>query len=76
MTHPLQELRQSLDLTREKFADTVGRTRAFVSLVESGRAALGRKTVLLIVDRYRLELSRLGITAEDLLRGSRARGAA
>lgn len=53
--------------------DEINRTRAFVAMVEAGRAELGRISVIALVDRFRPELERLGITAEDLLRGRRAR---
>jgi len=73
--HPLQELREAVGLGKEEFAGRIGCTRAFIAMVESQRPAtnLGRATVLSIVDVFRDDLNRLGITAEDLLRGTRER---
>lgn len=69
--HPLQVLRESLGVTRTDLADSIDRTRTFISMVESGRTHLGRESVLALFERYRGDLNRLGITAEDLLRGCR-----
>lgn len=71
--HPLQELREAIGLKRDEFATRIGRSRPLVALVETGRAELGRATVLRIFDTFRDDLNRLGITAEDLLRGTRER---
>lgn len=71
--HPLRELRDALSLTPTELADAVGRSRPFVVMVENGKTSLGRESVLALFDRYRDALNRLGITAEDLLRGSRER---
>jgi len=69
--HPLRELREAVGLSRDQMADRVGRTRPFIAMVEEGDTNLGRETVLSIFDEFRAELNRLGITAEDLLRGQR-----
>lgn len=75
--HPLQELRESLGMERADFAKSIDRTRPFVAMVEDYEAtSLGRETVLAVFDLYRDALNRLGITAEDLLRGTRDREAA
>ena len=71
--HPLRELREALGLNQSELADAIGRSHAFICMIESGQARLGRETVLAVMDRYRPVLNRLGITAEDLLRGSRSR---
>ena len=72
--HPLQELREALGKERAEFAESIGRTRPFVAMVEDYEGTdLGRETVLAIFDLYRDALNRLGITAEDLLRGTRER---
>ena len=74
--HPLQELRLALRLGRDEFAGQIGRTRPFVAMVEDYDGTdLGRETVLRIFDLYRDTLNQLGITAEDLLRGTRERPA-
>ena len=72
-SHPLRELREALGLNQAELAEAIGRTRVFVSMVENRQTRLGVDTVLAVVDRYRPVLNRLGITAEDLLRGSRSR---
>lgn len=73
-SHPLQELRQALGMERDAFAEAIGRTRPFIAMVEDYQDTdLGRETVLRIFDRFRDTLNQLGITAEDLLRGSRDR---
>lgn len=75
--HPLQDLRESLGLDRIAFAKAIGCTRPFVAMVEDYEDTdLGRATVLRLFDLYRDHLNRLGITAEDLLRGTRDREAA
>lgn len=40
-------------------------------MAESGATELGRETVIRLFDEFRADLNRLGITAEDLLRGER-----
>jgi len=71
--HPLQELREALGLKPAELAERIGRTRAFVAMVEGGHSDMGRESVIALFDAFRDELNRLGITAEDLLRGTRER---
>jgi transcriptional regulator with XRE-family HTH domain len=71
--HPLRELRKSLGLNQRQFAGEVGLHPTYVSQLETGSEPVGKTTALRIADRYRLEMARLGITIEDLMRGSRAR---
>ncbi len=65
-----------MDLSPTELAEAIGRSRPFVVMVENGKTSLGRESVLALFDRYRDALNRLGITAEDLLRGSRERSPA
>lgn len=71
--HPLRELRKSLDLNQRQFGAEVGLHPTYVSQLETGTEPVGKGTALKIADRYRVEMARLGITIEDLMRGSRAR---
>ena len=76
--HPLQELRDTLDLSQEGFAAAVGKPlyQSTISTVEAFRSGLSRELALKLAGLYRTEMNGLGITVEDLLRGSRARPAA
>lgn len=71
--HPLQELREALGLKPAELGERIGRTRAFVAMVEGGHSDMGRESVIALFDVFRDDLNRLGITAEDLLRGTRGR---
>ena len=71
--HPLRELRKSLSLNQRQFATEVGLHPTYVSQLETGSEPVGKSTSLKIADRYRVEMARLGITIEDLMRGSRSR---
>ena len=71
--HPLRELRKSLGLNQRPFAVEVGLHPTYVSQLETSSEPVGKGTALKIADRYRVEMARLGITIEDLMRGSRAR---
>lgn len=72
----LVEVREALGLSPSEFGEALGITRQQVWNAENGEWGLGSKRILRLVDLYRTELNRLGITAEDLLRGCRARPAA
>ena len=76
LEHTVKELRSALDLKQGEFADEVGLSAAYVSQVENRVLALGKAAGFKIMDRYRTESLRLGITLEDLLRGSREGAAA
>jgi len=76
MDHPVKQLRRALGMTQEEFARAVGIHRTRISQVEHRpNHTLGSKTAIRIADVYRAELVRLGITVEDLIRGSRGRAA-
>jgi len=74
--HPIRELRNALGLKQREFAEQVGLSAAYVSQVENGVLDLGKEAGFKIMDRYRTEALRLGITLEDMLRGSREGAAA
>ena len=69
----MKALRLSLGLTQAGMAESLGITHAIISRAESG-TGLGAVTTRKICDRYRVEMSRLGLTAEDFLRGERWSG--
>lgn len=71
--HPLKELRLALKLTQEGFGDTVSVTQSQVSEHELTGRGIGPDGLLRLADKYRVEMNRLGLTIEDLLRGTRAR---
>jgi transcriptional regulator with XRE-family HTH domain len=72
LAHPIRELREAVGLTREELAERIGRTRPFITMLEEYEGQeLGRETALRLFDEFRTDLNRLGITAEDLLRGYR-----
>ena len=66
----MQTLRSALGLSQEKLAETLGCHHSLISVTEAGRS-LGGVTTRKICDLYRTELVRLGLTAEDFLRGER-----
>lgn len=57
-------------MTQAAFAESVGVGGQYQWQVESGRQVYGRETVLAIADKYGADMERLGITVEDLLRGT------
>lgn len=69
--HPGKKLRKALGLSQAKFAETLGLHQPNVSAVEAGvrGRSYSRRTVLAIMDRYRRQCRKLGVTAEDLVRG-------
>ncbi len=73
--HPLSELRASLGLTQQQLATELETSQSYISQVESGGSRIGRDFALAVKDRWPLEMARLGITVETLLRGSRSRAA-
>ncbi len=66
----MKALRTALDLTQKRLADTLGCDHSLISQAESGKP-LGAITTKSICDAYRAEMARLGLTAEDFLRGYR-----
>lgn len=74
--HPLKKLRLHLGFTQDALAKSVGLSQPFVSQVEAGESYLGRETCLAIADKWRGPMKRVGVTVEDLLRGSRQGAAA
>ena len=71
---PLQELRTALGLTQKELADAIDVHQSQVSEHERTGRGIGRDGLISLADRYRAEMNRLGLTVEDLLRGSRERG--
>ena len=74
MDTPMKALREALGLTQKKVADQIGCDHSLISMAESGRE-LGAQTTKAICDAYRPEMNRLGLTAEDFLRGRRGSAA-
>jgi len=75
MDHPIKQLRKAVGLSQAAFAASVGITEGRICHIEKGRGSPGGKTLLRISEAYRAEMVGLGITAEDLIRGSRSRAA-
>ena len=71
----LRELREKLGVTQQEMAHDTGLSSGFICQVETGAEQLGHKAGLAIVDVYRRDMRRMGITLEDLLRGARGRAA-
>lgn len=73
MDRPLKLLRAALELTQAEFGEAIGVSAGRICQVEnSDQERLGSDALLELADRYRVELARLGLTVEDLMRGSRA----
>lgn len=70
---PLQELRKALGISQEALADAIDVHQSQVSAHERTGKGIGRDGLLRLADRYRVEMNRLGLTVEDMLRGSRER---
>lgn len=68
---PIEQLRRALGLSQTDFGRALGVSQGHVSSLERGSERLGGQTALRAADRWRLEMNRLGITVEDLIRGSR-----
>jgi len=66
----MKQLRATLDLTQKALAETLDCDHSLISQAESGRM-LGAETTRKICDTYRAEMVRLGLTAEDFIRGRR-----
>lgn len=75
MEHPLRELRKTLDLNQREFAESINSHPTYISQMETGVQPMGSLTALRVAEMYRAQMNRLGITVEDLLRGSRSRPA-
>lgn len=73
MDHPSRELRKALGLNQAAFAAAVGTHHTYVSQIETGVQPMGSIVALRIAETYRDAMNRLGITIEDLLRGTRER---
>lgn len=72
--HVLKDLRKALDMTQAEFAAAIGVQQSYISLIENDpNRRLGGETALAIADRFRERMNQLGITVEDLLRGTRGR---
>jgi transcriptional regulator with XRE-family HTH domain len=66
---PLKDLRSALKLTQDDVALVAGVNKSRVSQVEAGNGSFKRETWLRVYDHWRLPLTRLGYSLEDLLRG-------
>lgn len=69
--HPGKRLRKALGFTQAKFAESIGIHQSNVSAVEAGARGrrYSRNTIMEIMGVYRHQCRKLGITAEDLMRG-------
>ena len=64
--HPIKRLREHLEMTQEEFAEAVGMSQGRVSQVENG-AGISLRNALEIVDTYKRECRRLGISYRDFI---------
>ena len=64
-----------LAVTQQEMADATGLSSVYLSQVEKGHHDLGRDAALKIIDSYREQMLRNGLTLEDLLRGQRGQAA-
>jgi len=60
-------------MSQRAFGKEVGLHPTYVSQLETGHEPVGKTAALRISSRYRTEMMQLGITVEDLMRGTRAR---
>jgi DNA-binding XRE family transcriptional regulator len=65
----LRGVREQLGLTQKQVAEDVGLTEGYICNLESGRYLIGAEAAIKIWDKFRIDFSRLGYTADDLLRG-------
>ena len=68
--HPIKLLRQHLDMTQEELAKEISSTQSRVSEVENG-TPVPPSMALAIYDRWRVDLVKLGVTLDLLLRAGR-----
>jgi transcriptional regulator with XRE-family HTH domain len=73
--HTLKQLRLALGLTQSELGKSIGITEGRICHVENRRGNLGAKALLRLTERYRSDMVRMGITVEDLIRGSRGEAA-
>lgn len=71
--NPLRELRKALDLSQDELAEAIDVFQSQVSSHELTGRGIGPDGLLRLAERFRPEMNRLGLTMEDLLRGTRAR---
>lgn len=74
MEHPLRELRKTVGMNQGAFAEALSTHPTYISQIETGIQPMGSTVALRVAEVFRTEMNRLGITVEDLLRGSRERG--
>lgn len=80
MEHPLRELRRAVGtagkpMSQKRFGAEVGLHPTYVSQLETGHEPVGKVAALRVAGRFRTEMMQIGITVEDLMRGTRSRGA-
>lgn len=68
---PVRKLRTFLGMTQAEFAERISTHKVYVSQIETGHQPLGHAVALRIASAFPVEMTRLGITVEDLLRGMR-----
>lgn len=69
--HPIKLLRQHLGITQTELAEKIGSSQNRVSEVENGHP-MQPSMALAVWDRWRVDLVKLGITLDGLLRPGRA----
>ena len=69
MPHPLYLLRKMLGMTQAQLGVEIGVTESRISQIEGGDGGrLNDERLLALVEKYRIELARLGISTSDFLR--------
>lgn len=68
MDHPLYMLRKTLGMTQAQLAAEVGVTESRISQIEGGAGRLNDERLMALVEKYRVEMARLGLSLGDFLR--------
>lgn len=68
MGHPLYLLRKTLGFTQAQLAAEIGVTESRISQIEGGAGRLNDERLLALLDKYRVEIARLGLSLGDFLR--------
>lgn len=68
---PLQTLRTAVDLKQEEMAERLKLSQPHYSNLENGVRKTTGDVALTVIEEFRTECTKLGLTVEDFVRGSR-----
>jgi len=68
MDHPIYLLRKTLGLTQARFGREVGVSESRICQIERGHGRLKDEHLMALVEKYRVEMARLGLSVGDFLR--------